>query len=622
MLFTLWMAECCAAAQAPDFITERAVMVDSGGQLALEQVKHQAFQVYQSVLTGGYSRSTYWVRLRIAAAPDTPLVLRIRPSYLDELTLYELSEDSADAPGLAHPRTSGSLASWSQADYKSVNLGFMLKASGRSRTLYLRVRSTSTMLLHVEALTTAQAARADQVQEFIYSLYLGLLLLFLVWALIQWLVSREHLVGWFAMTQSVVIMHTLGVLGYARLLLADTWPPSLLDHATALMRIVYVCAFGLFHLALQNEFKPRRWPRRCALASVLGLTAALALFMTGDLQRALQINAAIATVGSVVFMWSACSTQVWRESASDRAPPIPRVAFLLFYLVAMALTFAFTLPSLGLLPATEFLLNAPVSTGTINGIFMLTLMLIRARNLDRANQGSLLMLQVAEQRARAERQRREEQSHFLSMLTHELKTPLSVVRMVLSAPGSGVRSDLMRAEAVQAVHEMTGVIERCVQAGKLSDQSLATERQEVRLREDARAWVEGQAWAERLSWEVAEPLPAIHTDPQLLRICLINLLENAAKYSPPASPLGISLLSEAWEGRAGVQIKVSNLPGSAGWPDGGKVFQRYYRSPGAHQMTGSGLGLYLVQGLMTLIGGHASYAPTSSHITFLLWIPV
>ena len=68
-------------------------------------------------------------------------------------------------------------------------------------------------------------------------------------------------------------------------------------------------------------------------------------------------------------------------------------------------------------------------------------------------------------------------------------------------------------------------------------------------------------------------------------------------------------------------VIVENDAGQAGLPDPAKVFQKYYRSHRAQSQIGSGLGLYLVQGLVRLLGGGIAYEPLSNRVRFRLWLP-
>jgi signal transduction histidine kinase len=70
-----------------------------------------------------------------------------------------------------------------------------------------------------------------------------------------------------------------------------------------------------------------------------------------------------------------------------------------------------------------------------------------------------------------------------------------------------------------------------------------------------------------------------------------------------------------------VRVCVRNQVGPAGLPDADKVFDKYYRSPGAHRKTGSGLGLYLVKSYMQLLGGYVGYAVVADEVEFSIWMP-
>jgi len=115
----------------------------------------------------------------------------------------------------------------------------------------------------------------------------------------------------------------------------------------------------------------------------------------------------------------------------------------------------------------------------------------------------------------------------------------------------------------------------------------------------------------------AAPAGLLQTDPTILRMILTNLIDNAVKYRAPESQVSVEVAGNP----QGVSIAVINAPGVAGWPDASKVFEKYYRSPGAHRETGSGLGLYLVSMLARLAGGTIRYAPTDSLVKFEIWIP-
>ena len=105
-----------------------------------------------------------------------------------------------------------------------------------------------------------------------------------------------------------------------------------------------------------------------------------------------------------------------------------------------------------------------------------------------------------------------------------------------------------------------------------------------------------------------------------------NMLENALAYSPPGSPVEVRLREDTACSPRQMVLTVCNAPGKAGVPDAQQVFHKYYRTDGAHQRTGSGLGLYLVKSLAEREQGNIAYrteaaADGSMRVVFELRLP-
>ena len=215
--------------------------------------------------------------------------------------------------------------------------------------------------------------------------------------------------------------------------------------------------------------------------------------------------------------------------------------------------------------------------------------------------------------------RRKDQDNFLSMLSHELKTPLSVLRMALGTEGS--LSANTRKHAQQSIHDMDTIIYHCLQVDRLQHQGHPLVAQACQVGEVLSALQTASMAPERLQIS-AQPLPMLHTDPQLLSIALNNLVDNALKYAAPHSEIRVSACQQMHKRSAGILVTVANTAGSAGMPDPGKVFKKYYRGARAHSMTGSGLGLYLVHTVARLLGGWVRYAPQAQEVQFELWVPL
>jgi signal transduction histidine kinase len=213
--------------------------------------------------------------------------------------------------------------------------------------------------------------------------------------------------------------------------------------------------------------------------------------------------------------------------------------------------------------------------------------------------------------------RRAEQDHFMSMLNHELKTPLSVIRMSVGDKDVPLT---IRERIARAVNDMNTVVERSLQADRLQYGTVTNEKHECRVGELLNARISMSADPSRVMSSISE-LPSVKTDYQLLGVILTNLIDNALKYSPDRALIRITAGEAKRMGRNGIVITVSNPPGTAGMPDAREVFRKYYRAAGAHGRTGSGLGLYIAAGFSEKIGGKLRYVPASDEVKFELWIP-
>lgn len=638
-----WLLAClCAAAAAQDHITARAYWEEPCSRHTLDEARRQDFTAYTGMLARDYSPCAVWVRLRIdpgAAPPDAsagsptplqrqPLVLRMLPSYLDEIELF----DPLAAGG--GPRLIGDRHRPAAGEYRSLALQFSIPAGDAPRDIWLRIASTSTRMLDVQALPLAQAFDSDRMRELAYSGYLALLVVTLLWALFHWLQWRERVIGVFVFKHLLTLAWSVLLLGYGRTLLGDAAPPGLIDTLTSLLVLVIVPASIWFDCTLLREYHPPRigirWLPRLALGCLL---VELLLMAAGQAWLALRLNAlTIVFVVWVIFVLTLLS----RPSLRVEVPVLPKWWLVILYGVIAVVITVTVLTHLAVIAGNRLVLASVFVHGLLTGVAMVALLSVRARRLMNRQEEMRTQLALARRLVQHERLHREEQEKLLDMLTHELKTPLAVVRMLL---GIGVPSPSQVGKIRRALTEMNEVIERCAQTeqlhgGRLQAQ-LAPCDVAAELGEFASQWQASQRFDLRI--ELPPEMVTLHTDARLLRIIVANLLDNACKYSPIDSTVTARLMpcartespeprsgpsyESARHFRQGLAIEIENLPGPAGWPDPARVFDRYYRSPLAHRQTGSGLGLYLVAGLTNLLDGAISYRPTETHIRFRLWLP-
>lgn len=599
-------------AMAADLIEESAWLEDVVGQSSLAdvQLRPHAFAKYQGVLTKGYSSSVFWLRLRIGPSLEQKLILRIRPVYLDHIELFDTLAPSGSR---IRPQLSGDLHPKPGQEYKSLNHGFVIQGSHTARDIYLRLQSTSALMAYAQVLTVDQAATADHEQELFYGVYLGLLAAFMVWALLQWLARREALIAAFLIKQMAVLAHALAHQGYLSLLFGDQLSPSNVNAITSLLVMAYTLFSAAFVLMFLHEFKPVPWLWRLTTGMQITYLPMLVLLLQDEARLAMQINISVGTLTVVGFVLVAVSARAWQDQTVTTPPLLPRSVLIGFASAQLLATLSATLPILNVLAAAEWNLNAALLPGFVNSLLMIVLLSLRTRNGEKQRQHMVLETRLLEQQARTEREQREEQARFLSMLTHELKTPLAVARISLDdSPLAGPQ----RQRIDRALANINGIIERCMVKDRLEQHKITPRLHVCKLPPLIDECV--RACIDPARVKVSERNEAVvHTDSELLAICLANLIDNALKYSPADSPIYVGIQPD----QAGVAITVRNTIGPAGVPDAQQVFTKYYRSPSALSKSGSGLGLYLTRHLAKLLGGQVTHRADGEHVEFRLWLP-
>jgi PAS domain S-box-containing protein len=240
---------------------------------------------------------------------------------------------------------------------------------------------------------------------------------------------------------------------------------------------------------------------------------------------------------------------------------------------------------------------------------------VATRSLSETNVELSRVAEIAQERADHERVAREDQEKLLTMLAHELKTPLATIGMLTSAMRRG------REEVNRAIGDMRDVINRCVQVGYLTERRLIPRHEVCDMANLVADAITSSQHSKGFDLSGCEAPVVLNGDSQMLSMIIDNMIDNACKYSPSESRVRITLTQTRHDECQGVELSVANLPGDAGWPDPARLYEKYYRSPHAQRQTGSGLGLFLASGLAKMMGGRIDYRPQDDHIHFVLWMP-
>jgi two-component system, OmpR family, sensor kinase len=201
------------------------------------------------------------------------------------------------------------------------------------------------------------------------------------------------------------------------------------------------------------------------------------------------------------------------------------------------------------------------------------------------------------------------QREFVSNASHQLRTPLTGLRLRLESAAAKAHSPDLECELVAAEQEVDRLARllntllmlaregQTPVTGRLVSLGLASKHAHERW--EPRAEQRGQ----RLRLEAGEDVVA-HATEEDLAIILDNLIENALHYSPEGSAVTIEF------GREGDEAYLAVLDDGPGIAPGEEqaVFERFRRGSASKNASGTGLGLAIVQTLVQRWGGQASLA--------------
>jgi signal transduction histidine kinase len=222
-------------------------------------------------------------------------------------------------------------------------------------------------------------------------------------------------------------------------------------------------------------------------------------------------------------------------------------------------------------------------------------------------------------------------SDFVANVSHELKTPLALIRLYAETLElARVPSEERKGEYYRVIGKESRRLTQLIN-NILDFSRIEAGRKEYRLVPSDIAAVVRDVVAsyrfaiERLGFtvelELEEDLPSLALDPEALSQALINLLNNAIKYSPEHKAITVGVHREQDRVLLSVADRGIGIPRA----EHRRIFEKFYRVETSlvHTTKGSGLGLALVQHITEAHGGHVELKSTPGEgSTFTLSLPV
>jgi len=267
----------------------------------------------------------------------------------------------------------------------------------------------------------------------------------------------------------------------------------------------------------------------------------------------------------------------------------------------------------------NFFFLPPLGTLTIAepqnwvALFVFLVVSLVASNLSAAARDrealALERLQLLEEKKGAEVARRSEEmkSALLASLAHDLRTPLTAIRVAATNLQASWLTDADRREQSEVVltevAHLTRLFENILDMARIDAGAVASTKQWVHpleVIEAARDQVKPALREHPLQIEGGADDMLVQLDPRLTAAALSHLLENAAQYSPAGALIDVTAVSSGTQ----LLIHVRDRGPGIAKDELPRLFERFYRgNSGGGRTTGTGMGLAIARGLLAAEGG-------------------
>ncbi|MEI8032485.1 MAG: sensor histidine kinase [Chlorobiaceae bacterium] len=627
------------------------LLKDPSLRLGLAEVLKAAeagrFRQLDGNLNNGYKREACWVRFTVernASFPEEGL-LRLKPNYINELTLY--IQIPGKDPALASSYRTVLLGNHVPAPQRPVlNPDFVVPIDMPASTpmvVYARVFSHSSISLAGQMHTAEDLRDSTNRHVIMQSAFLGVTLTLLLINLIFYISVRDSLFGYYSLYLLAGLLFNFAAEGSLTLLF-----PSMVHRVSD-----YLIYGGIgANILVYSEFSRKlffavsgKWSLRyMRFLSLLGFLTIVAV--------PLGFYASLAPLAFIGILSLVVIQLVLSQRMLRNLPGIGIFIVIAFGISAMGY-FHMLLRLMGVLPLS-FLWDM----NTVQFTSLVHMILISVALSERIRMSEKVIVNLAQRELEAaketerkavelandmttelrnskselevalvsERQAHEQQHRFLSMLSHEYRTPLAVISANLDIIDlQESRMQCWHGEELTAMHhavdrlvevmdvslERSRLTEPCTQCGmeRMALEPFLSEKVEL-----MRAMWPLQTF----TYTEASELQPIVGDYNTLKTALFNLLDNARKYAFPGTPVDVESHIEGGE----VVITIKNQANPIRGKDAEVLFDKYTRGKNCSDKGGAGVGLWLVRQIIGQHNGRVRLHSKSPHIIATVQLPL
>lgn len=640
LALVLWLLACVlppttwAGADAGRSVLDRgwSVLHDRESALDIDDMTRpevsKRFEPMPGAPSLGYLRGAAWLKLTLAPVGGMPgeRLLELQFPPIDEATLFW-----PDASGQFKSRKAGDRHPLELRDQPARNIVYRVTVSAEQpQTFYLRLEGRNAQNFTVVLWEPARYMQASATEQLLWGIVLAVHLVLILSNLWFFQATRDMPHGLFALFVGLSFLSVLSLEGFAYRYLLDR-QPLLNDALVVASWMLAMPAAFLFVLRYTGLIGPggRAWAR----ALLLGLWLFSAGMVTADqvveAPWARPIFSAVHLL-TVPLMAGLLVVQSWRGS--------PDARLMLIAMGPMMIAVGTRLGrNLGLLPPHPLfdhgyyvglvlyllILNFAVSRrhqALLEGAHLAqaqaladsqrTARELEARVAERTADIAAAMQQVQGSLA-LERRLRQQQREFFATVSHQMRTPLAVIdasahNLSLANPALPGNARQRVEKILLAAKRIAGLLDRHLYAGDPEDETERPQRQVCRVDElvrDATASATLLVDEHSLSIDVSGAPMTFACDPELTRLALANLVDNAVKYTPKGTKVTLLAYAQGRRASDGLIIEVADDGPGIPAQDRIRLFAGPFRAHATSNTSGTGTGLLLARKMIQSQGG-------------------
>ena len=587
-----------------------SLYIDPLGRLTFEDIRMaeeaglDPFTESRSNLSFGYTEDVVWLRWRLQGlegAGARVWWLHVKPTFLDNLTLYQVLPD-----GQVSVSHGGDHVAFSQRLIPAREHLLPVLLDEQVTTLYLRVETASTLVITSQLWLPEAYQQANDKVTLLYGMLFGLVLLSVLVSVLAAIWSGRQIFYLGALYLTCYGMVHFTTNGFDTLLLypESPWINDNMVGAWGFATAASLAAFVLAYLQ-PRPFMPLMdgFLRLQIGVSVLGCVVSLAGYYLVIVQ------------GFMLLGLSVLMTLLVLTIAMLRHRRREALLMLLLFGPGILAILAQVMRNLGYLPLNFWTNHLWALSSVFQAPFTAVILLMKVRDEERTYL--------------KERRRNRALRQFFSTMAHELRTPVSILSSALTnlellTKDRAAEFAPRFRRARTALGRLNYLIDSALAEDRLSSGNVRFQFQKVQISQvldDVQALMIVEP-PHQLDISVTNDVSSLDADPYWLNIALLNLLDNAVKYSPDGGPI---LLSVAQAGESSIRITVEDHGIGVPAGDREQIFERFFRAENAEaasKISGAGLGLYLVAEVVQRHGGTVTCeAPRVGGSRFTIVLP-